>query len=80
MKTAFDPKPLCEYVTIEVSPLHLVQCINELTIDYLRLLLAEIHRNDPQADLTPRTYDCLFELYRVNACLLEGMNPEQRSE
>ncbi len=78
METMFDPEPLCEYVTTEISPLRLVQCINELMIDYLYLMFKELQKKDLAVDITQSTYDGLFELNRLNACLLEGVIRKQQ--
>jgi len=78
MEALFDPEPLCEYVTTEISPLRLVQCINELMIDYLYLMFKELQQKDPAVDITQSTYDGLFELNRLNACLLEGVIRKQQ--
>ncbi|MCD8032439.1 MAG: hypothetical protein LUF85_16850 [Bacteroides sp.] len=78
MEALFDPEPLCEYVTTEISPLRLVQCINELTIDYLYLMLSDLQKEKPTADITQSTYDSLFELHRLNHSLLEGVIRKQK--
>ncbi|MCC8186641.1 MAG: hypothetical protein LIP08_03785 [Bacteroides sp.] len=80
MEAMFDPEPLCEYVTTEISPLRLVQCINELTIDYLYLMLSDLQKEQPTVDITQSTYDGLFELHRLNHSLLEGVIRKQQEQ
>ncbi len=77
MKTTIDLEPLNTYVTREVSPFYLIECLNGLSLDYMRLLIEEMEKGDPGEAICKQTYDRLFELHQVSACLIEGLRRTQ---
>ncbi|GEM_PF-4282039 len=80
MKTPIDLDPLYRYVTREVSPFYLIECIQQLTLSHIRMLLAEVERDDPASDITARDYTVLYEINQVSACLLKGLQKELEPE